>query len=173
MREYIGGIGYYGSSERLPRCRSVDISGQRVHSRKTHLLPPFASTFFSRLRLWWFSLWHLLYCLCHCWYAPRTYTKSCKVRPKSHSTQVTRNTFSDHPVTWPSIVSKSATDQEIRKAYKRLSKKYHPDKNQSPGAEEKFVEIAHGTMDPCLVTEPAALCFRPLKLYLLSLRSAL
>jgi len=40
-------------------------------------------------------------------------------------------------------VSRSATDQEIRKAYKRLSKKYHPDKNQSPGAEEKFVEVAH------------------------------
>lgn len=40
-------------------------------------------------------------------------------------------------------VSKSATDQEIRKAYKRLSKKYHPDKNQSPGAEGKFVEVAH------------------------------
>ncbi|KAI0661750.1 DnaJ-domain-containing protein [Cubamyces menziesii] len=40
-------------------------------------------------------------------------------------------------------LSKSASEQDIRKAYKRLSRKYHPDKNKDPGAEEKFVEIAH------------------------------
>ncbi|KAI5990154.1 hypothetical protein EDD15DRAFT_2388859 [Pisolithus albus] len=40
-------------------------------------------------------------------------------------------------------LSKHATEQDIRKAYKRLSRKYHPDKNKDPGAEEKFVEIAH------------------------------
>ncbi|GLB40457.1 putative dnaJ central domain [Lyophyllum shimeji] len=37
---------------------------------------------------------------------------------------------------------KSASDKDIRHAYKKLSKKYHPDKNKEPGAEEKFVEIA-------------------------------
>ncbi|KAH9838249.1 uncharacterized protein C8Q71DRAFT_750180 [Rhodofomes roseus] len=40
-------------------------------------------------------------------------------------------------------LSKSASEQDIRKAYKRLSRKYHPDRNQKPGAEEKFIEIAH------------------------------
>lgn len=35
----------------------------------------------------------------------------------------------------------SATDNEIKSAYRRLSKKYHPDINNSPGAEEKFIEI--------------------------------
>ncbi|KAJ8502384.1 hypothetical protein ONZ45_g11818 [Pleurotus djamor] len=40
-------------------------------------------------------------------------------------------------------VDRSASEQDIRKAYKRLSRKYHPDKNKSPGAEDKFVEIAH------------------------------
>ncbi|KAG6331942.1 hypothetical protein ID866_7149 [Astraeus odoratus] len=40
-------------------------------------------------------------------------------------------------------LSRHATEQDIRKAYKRLSRKYHPDKNKDPGAEEKFVEIAH------------------------------
>ncbi|KAH7927935.1 DnaJ-domain-containing protein [Leucogyrophana mollusca] len=40
-------------------------------------------------------------------------------------------------------LSRHASDQDIRKAYKRLSRKYHPDKNKDPGAEEKFVEIAH------------------------------
>ncbi|TFY82119.1 hypothetical protein EWM64_g1895 [Hericium alpestre] len=41
-------------------------------------------------------------------------------------------------------VDRSASEQDIRKAYKRLSRKYHPDKNREPGAEEKFVEVAHG-----------------------------
>ncbi|KAJ8592194.1 DnaJ-domain-containing protein [Rhizopogon salebrosus TDB-379] len=40
-------------------------------------------------------------------------------------------------------LSKHASEQDIRKAYKRLSRKYHPDKNTNPGTEEKFVEIAH------------------------------
>ncbi|KAI0322621.1 hypothetical protein OF83DRAFT_1167486 [Amylostereum chailletii] len=38
---------------------------------------------------------------------------------------------------------KSASEQDIRKAYKRLSRKYHPDKNKEEGAEDRFVEIAH------------------------------
>ncbi|KAF9477926.1 DnaJ-domain-containing protein [Pholiota conissans] len=39
-------------------------------------------------------------------------------------------------------VHKSASDKDIRTAYKRLSKKYHPDKNKDPGAENRFVDIA-------------------------------
>ena len=39
-------------------------------------------------------------------------------------------------------VSKSATDDEIKKAYRKLSKKYHPDINKEPDADEKFKEIA-------------------------------
>ena len=49
-----------------------------------------------------------------------------------------------HKLTKPTV-SRTASDAEIRKAYKKLSKKYHPDKNQEEGAEEKFVEIAYGT----------------------------
>ena len=38
-------------------------------------------------------------------------------------------------------VSKNATADEIRKAYRVLAKKYHPDLNHEPGAAEKFKEV--------------------------------
>jgi chaperone protein DnaJ len=38
-------------------------------------------------------------------------------------------------------VSKSASDDELKKAYRKLSKKYHPDLNQDAGAEDKYKEI--------------------------------
>ena len=38
-------------------------------------------------------------------------------------------------------VSKDANDAEIKKAYRKLSKKYHPDINKAPDAEAKFKEI--------------------------------
>lgn len=38
-------------------------------------------------------------------------------------------------------VSKNATDAEIKSAFRKLAKKYHPDINKEPGAEQKFKEI--------------------------------
>lgn len=38
-------------------------------------------------------------------------------------------------------VSKSATAEELKKAYRKLAVQYHPDKNKSKEAEEKFKEI--------------------------------
>ena len=38
-------------------------------------------------------------------------------------------------------VDKNASQDDIKKAYRKLSKKYHPDLNQEPGAEEKYKEV--------------------------------
>ena len=38
-------------------------------------------------------------------------------------------------------ISKGATEQEIKKAYRSLAKKYHPDVNKEPDAEAKFKEV--------------------------------
>ena len=35
-------------------------------------------------------------------------------------------------------VSKNATDDEIKKAFRKKARQYHPDVNKAPDAEEKF-----------------------------------
>ena len=39
-------------------------------------------------------------------------------------------------------LSEEASEEEIKKSYKKLALKFHPDRNKSPDAEEKFKEIS-------------------------------
>jgi molecular chaperone DnaJ len=46
-------------------------------------------------------------------------------------------------------VSKDASEAEIKKAYRKLAMEYHPDRNRSSGAEEKFKEITEAYQVLC------------------------
>ena len=39
-------------------------------------------------------------------------------------------------------VSRNAEQDEIKRAYRKLARKYHPDVNKDPGAEETFKEVS-------------------------------
>ena len=39
-------------------------------------------------------------------------------------------------------VKKTSSEQEIKKSYRKLAMKYHPDRNKEPEAENKFKKIS-------------------------------
>ncbi|XP_031265144.1 uncharacterized protein LOC116123523 isoform X2 [Pistacia vera] len=59
---------------------------------------------------------------------------------KCHRRGTIRAAGTDHYSTLN--VGRNATLQDIKTSYRKLARKYHPDINRSPGAEEKFKEIS-------------------------------
>ncbi|KAI6057498.1 DnaJ-like protein subfamily B member 4-like protein [Aix galericulata] len=39
-------------------------------------------------------------------------------------------------------LARGASDEEVKRAYRRQALRFHPDKNKEPGAEERFKEVA-------------------------------
>ena len=70
-------------------------------------------------------------------------------------------------------VSKTASDREIKKAFRKLAMDYHPDKNPDPESRKKFEKIANGKLvrklaSSCIIqgyVYGSTMCFRPVRIY--------
>src|SRR4051794_7776469 len=48
-----------------------------------------------------------------------------------------------HPDYYETLgVPRDASTEDIRRAYRKLAREYHPDVNKSPGAEDRFKEVS-------------------------------
>ena len=46
-------------------------------------------------------------------------------------------------------ISKKATEKEVKKAFREKARLLHPDRNESPDAEQQFRELAEGKLFLC------------------------
>jgi curved DNA-binding protein CbpA len=80
----------------------------------------------------------------------RRLTRQLRIRPAALSGRWRLQSAGSNPYATLGVSPASSSD-EIKAAYKKLALKYHPDRNKSPDAEEKFKEISQAyalLMDP-------------------------
>jgi len=71
----------------------------------------------------------------------RTRLPSHQCKPRATRVRAARSRLSAHPIS-TCRVDRKADDAAIKKAYRKLSREFHPDKNKEEGAAEKFAEVA-------------------------------
>lgn len=76
---------------------------------------------------------------------PQTFTRSSEVSPLPLFRQPLPSLADQRAFSLVPPVDRQANDATIKKAYRKIAKANHPDKNKDPAAQQKFADASNGT----------------------------